>query len=117
MLRRIAQFFADGEEFFIKGIAQFGAGSIGEAGAAALAAVAVESELADHQHFASHSVQTQIHFAVFILKNPQAKGLFGKIAAFFFSVVGADTQQNQKTLADFAIYFAVNGNGRGIDSC
>ena len=58
VLRGIAQLFADGQELFVQGIAQLGTGSIGKAGAAALAAVAVEGELADHQHFAADGFQS-----------------------------------------------------------
>ena len=58
VLRGIAQFFADGQEFFVQGIAQVRPGGLGEAGAATLAAVAVEGELAHHQHFAAYGFQS-----------------------------------------------------------
>ena len=55
VLGRVAQFFTDGEEFFVQSLAQFGTGSFGKAGPAAFAAVAVESELADYASTAAAS--------------------------------------------------------------
>ena len=49
VLGRIPQFGAALQELFVKGVAQLRTGSCIEAGPAALAAVAVEGELADHQ--------------------------------------------------------------------
>ena len=117
MLGRIAQFLADGQELFVQGIAQFGTGGVGEAGAAALAAVAVEGELADNQDLAADGVQTAVHLAVLVFKDPQAQGLLGQVTAFLLGVVGAHAQQDQKTGADGAVDFAVNGDGCGFDSC
>ena len=57
MLRGITQLGADGQELFVQGIAQLRAGGFGKAGAAALAAVAVEGKLADYQHFAAYGLQ------------------------------------------------------------
>ena len=57
MLGGIAQLFTDGEKFFIQGVAQLRPGGLDEAGAAALAAVAVKGELADNQHFAMNGIQ------------------------------------------------------------
>ena len=113
----IAQLFADGQEFFVQFVAQFRTGSVGKAGAAALAAVAVKGELADNQHFTLDSFQSQVHLAVFILENTQTQGFFSQIAAFLFGIVGADTQQDQKSLADFSNHLAIDGDRGGFDSC
>ena len=117
MLGGIPQFFADGQELFIHGVAQLGAGGIGEAGAATLAAVAVEGELAHHHDLPLHRLQTQIHLAVFILENPQTQRLFRQIPALALGVVGANAQQNQKALPDAAHARTVNGDGGGFYSC
>ena len=58
VLGRVAQLCADGQEFFIQFLTQGRGCGIGEAGPAALAAVAVEGKLADHQHFAVYRFQT-----------------------------------------------------------
>ena len=42
---------------------------------------------------------------------------FCQIAAFRLGIVGTDTQQNQKTLADAANHLTVDGDGGGVDSC
>ena len=73
--------------------------------------------MADHQHLAVDICQTQVHFAVFVLKNPKAQGLFCQIAALLFGVVGAYAQQDEKAFADFADGLAGNGNRGGIYSC
>ena len=57
MLGRIPQFLADAKELFIKFVPQLRPGGFHKAGAAALAAVALEGELAHHQHLAPHLFQ------------------------------------------------------------
>ena len=117
MLGRIAQLSTIRQKFFVQSATQFGVCRVGEAGAASLAAIAVEGELAHHQNLAADSVQSQIHFPIFVLKNPQSQSFFRQIPTFLFGVVGADAQQNQKALSDLAHDFTVNGDGGGFDSC
>ena len=117
MLGRITQGLAVCKELLVQPVAQFRAGGLRKAGAAASAAIAVEGELAHHQHLAVDGVQTQIHFAVFILEYPQTQGLFCQVAAFLFRILGPYAQQDQKTFADRTDHLTVNGDGGGVYSC
>ena len=107
---------ADVQEFLVQGLAQLGTGGAHKAGAAALAAVAVEGELADHQHLTAHGLQAQVHLVIFILENAQCQAFFGQAAAFGLGILGTDAQQDQKAPADLAHHLAVNGDGGGGNS-
>ena len=108
VLRGITQFLTDGKELLIQPVAQLGVSRIGKAGTAALAAVAVEGKLADHQHLTAHIRQASVHFSVFILENPQTQSFFAKIPAFFFCILRADAQKNQKALPDLTDDFPID---------
>ena len=114
VLGRIAQLGAVLQELFVKGIAQLGTGSADKVGTAALAAVAVEGELADDQHFTAYICKAQIHFIIFVGEDPQTQGLLSQVLAFTLRILGANAQEDQKTTANLAVYLAVDHNGCGL---
>ena len=116
MLGRIAQPGTLAQKFLIQPVSQLRRGGLRKAGAAALAAVAVKGELADHQHLTLYRIQPQVHFSVFVLKNPKTQGLFRQNPGTFLRILRADSQQNQKAGADFSGDLPVNGDGGVFDS-
>ena len=54
----LTRFKNNGQELFVQLLAQFRACGLSKTGAATLAAIAIEGELADYQHFAVYGVQT-----------------------------------------------------------
>ena len=75
------------------------------------------TKLAYHQHLTAYTFQAQVHFSVFILKDPQTQGLFRQIAAFFLVVLRANAQQDQKTFTDATYRFSVDGHRSGFHPC
>ena len=104
-------FPAQGHEFFIQGNGHLGPGGSQKFRAAALAAVAVQGELGDHQNFTVDRVQAAVHLAVLILENAQACQLVGQLHGLGLGVVMGDAQQDEEAGSDLADGFAVHGYG------
>ena len=102
VLGREAQALALGKELLVEGHGHVGACGGEEIGAAAVAAVAVEGELADHQNASAHVGKPLIHFIVFVAENAKPQHLFRELAAKGGGVVLGDAQENEKALADLA---------------
>src|SRR5262249_23433537 len=69
---------------------------------AALAAVAVERELADHEHLAAHLGQLQVHLALGVVEDPQAHHLVGQPTGLLGGVGLGHAQEDEQTAADLA---------------
>ena len=65
-------------EMFVEWLGLFGSGSVGEAGAPALAHVGVEGELAHRQHGAPYVAQGEVHLARGFLEDAQPRDLVGQ---------------------------------------
>lgn len=76
--------------------------SIGETGTPTLASVAVEGELRDHQHAATHIGQGQVHLAGIIFEDPQVGDLTRQDERLFLSIAVRHSQQHQKSTPDLA---------------
>lgn len=83
-------------------------GGLDEAGPTALAAVAVQRELADNQHAAADLDDVTVHLAGFVLEDAQARQLVGEPFRLLGSVAMGDAQKDQQAAADLADDFAVD---------
>ena len=79
-----------------------------------MAHVAVERKLAHNEDAPAHVGQAQIHLVVFIPEYAQTEDLLGQLAAFFWGIVGRNAEQDQKSLPNLPVNFALNGDRRGL---
>jgi hypothetical protein len=86
------------------------------AGTAALAAVAIKSELADDQHAAADFRYREIHFAVGVVEEAQARDLLRHEVGSGGIVRMGDPQQHEQPALDGANYLAFHLNARSTDS-
>ena len=102
-------FGEDFKEAFVKDFGFLWRGRLIKAGTASLAAVAVESELRNAEHATADVEQRAIHLAVVVGKDAQISALFGAEAQGLFVIGGAEADEKEQALLDFA-------DGRIIDS-
>ena len=85
-----------------------------------MAHVTVERELAHDEDAAADVGKAQIHLIIFIPEHAQTEDLLGQLAAFFWGIVGRNAEQNQKSLPNLPVNFALNGDRRRFyprDNC
>lgn len=106
----------DCEEVLVEGFGFFGRGGSSEAGAAALAAIAVEGELRDAEHAAADVEERAVHLALVVGKDAQVGALFGAEAQGLFVVARAEADEQEQTLVDLADGFSVDGDAGLADA-
>src|SRR5690606_15338244 len=77
-----------------------GRGGGGEAGTPALAAIAEQGELADHEDLAAHLLHREVHPAPLVGKGAEMDGLFRQVADVLRPVALAHAEQHEPTAAD-----------------
>ena len=120
VLRREAQPFALRQKLLVERNGGLRPRRADEARAAAMAHVAVERELAHDEDAAADVGKAQIHLIIFIPEHAQTEDLLGQLAAFFRRIVRRDAEQDQKSLPNLPVNFALNGDRRGFyprDNC
>ena len=116
MLNVEAPLPAVSHESLIQGDGRVRLGGAGKAGAAG-GGVRVQGELGHHQQGAACLLQIQIHFAVFILKDPQVADFLRQAVGGLLGVVGSHAQQHQEATADPAVDVPGNGYGGTSHPC
>jgi len=79
-----------------------------EGGALAASYVAVEGELGDGEDAAADILQAEVHFAVLIFEDAEARDFFCEVGGVGLGVVVGDAEQDQQSGADLAGDFAVD---------
>ena len=95
-------------------------GRLDEAGAVALAGVAVEGELADHQRRVPEVPGAEVEFIVFVLENAQARAFIGQLGHDVEGIGILHPQQDDKAGADGPRLAAVDpdrGGGYRLNDC
>ena len=107
-LGRQALFGEQVEKALVQALGNRGWGGLDEAGATALAAVAVQGKLRDGEYAAANVEYRAIHFALVIGEDAQVSALFSAEAQRLLVVVRAEADEQDQTLANLAVEFAIN---------
>jgi len=93
-------------------------GGLDETGAVAAGNICQESELGDEKEFAFGGADIQIHFVVFVGKNPQLNELGRNFIKVGLSIIAANSEKNNHSRPDtvFPFRFGFDDNGSLADS-
>jgi len=92
-----------------------GRSSVGEAGAAALARAAVESELAHYERLTGNVEKRQVELTCLIGEYPQVGDPLGQVAGISFRVALAHTEEDHQPVADGSNEASFNTYGGSRD--
>ena len=107
-LRRQALFGEQVEEALVEALGNRGWSGLDEAGAAALAAVAVQGKLRDGEYAATNVEYRAIHFALVIGEDAQVSALFSAEAQRLVVVARTEADEQDQTLANLAVELAID---------
>ena len=89
-------------------------------GTPALGRVAVEGELADNQHLAVHLRDREVHHAVGVVHDPQARQPSCQAVCLGRAVVMCDTDEHAEAVTHLAHHLGTHGHrgpGHPLDQC
>ena len=77
-----------------------------------MAAVGIEGEIRHHKQLSADISERSVHFTLRVRKDAQPSAFVRKINRVFLRIVRTHAQQEQKTLPDLCLCFAVYCNTR-----
>ena len=99
-------------EIPVKLFGKIGRRGMGEARAAALAAITQERELADNEHFPTDVGEREVHLPSVVLEDAQARDFLSQVICVALRVVRRDAEQNEQSAGDGTDDSALNFDRR-----